>query len=96
MITCRIIKLRDSGLLMKWISDFIPNAHQCLDTGKSKTQREQLAKGVESLALSRLTGAFALLLIGFLAALLIFIAQTFLLRVNQLSAGKKAIVYLFL
>ena len=71
------MKLREAGLLSKWYKDYSPDLRECYDNVRAKTQREQLSHEFVPLVIKRLTGGFAALLIGYFAALLIFIGQRF-------------------
>ena len=57
--------MREAGLIQKWNNDFIADVHQCL--GKKKNQIES---ELQALTLKDFTSAFAVLIIGFIMAII--------------------------
>lgn len=65
----RIMRMREFGLLSKWIEDLTPDIHQC--KGSSKITDE----GLEPLPLKGLSGSFFILCIGFLTSMVLLFCE---------------------
>ena len=67
----RILKLNEVGLIGKWHHDFYPKDTKCSRTNRNSRGKEPLIR----LSLGHLSGAFAILLIGYSMAFLVFIGE---------------------
>jgi hypothetical protein len=67
----RILQLNDVGLIGKWYHDFYPKDTKCSRANRNSRGKEPLIR----LSLGHLSGAFVILLIGYLAALLVLLGE---------------------
>jgi hypothetical protein len=81
------MEFQQAGLFDHWESGFNPMPPQCLATTKSGNQKQETKPSV--IKLSNLTGAFAVLLIGFSASFLIFLFE---LKDLNTSTSKQPVV----
>ena len=73
LITWRIMRMREVGLLSKWYAENIPDARRCFRDKRTKNDRKPDI--TIALSLKSLSGAFLALLIGFLFSLIVFICE---------------------
>lgn len=62
--------MREAGFLKKWYDDNSPDVHQCINDNNKKDRNQ-----IEPLSVDNLAGAFICLLIGFTAALFLFLLE---------------------
>ena len=79
----RILRLKEAGLIDKWVSEYIPKDAKCWSSQKTTTtttnngRNNKNAEPYKPLSLDRLSGAFVVLLVGYCLALLVFAAEIF-------------------
>jgi hypothetical protein len=66
------LKLKEAGLIDKWIDAFLPMHPKCSDNKHNhKTEKKPLTR----LSLGHLSGAFVILLIGYLVTIFVCIGE---------------------
>ena len=65
--------MKEAGLIDKWASKYVPKDTKC-----STSNRKEKQDPLKRLSLNHLSGAFYILLIGYLFAILIFLAEHFI------------------
>ena len=66
----RILRLKEAGLIDKWASKYVPKDTKC-----STPNRKEKQEPHKRLSLSHLSGAFAVLIIGYSFAFLVFLVE---------------------
>ena len=64
--------MRESGLLKYWYKQGLPDVHQCI---RYRKQKEIMLADILSLSLKGLTGAFIVIILGSIAAFLVFLGE---------------------
>jgi hypothetical protein len=70
----RISELNEFGLISLWMKQFEPNTKPCYSE-HIKDSRDRKTETRQRLSLTNLMGAFAVLAVGYLLSLLIFLAE---------------------
>jgi ionotropic glutamate receptor len=68
------MELREIGLISLWMKQFEPNTKPCYSE-HIKDSRDRKTETRQRLSLTNLMGAFAVLAVGYLLSLLIFLAE---------------------
>ena len=69
------MRINEAGLLQKWVNDRRPKVEECFPSTKMK-RGQTVAEGREPLPLKGFWGAFIVLAVGTVSALMVFIIET--------------------
>ena len=76
----RILEMRAIGLIDIWTQWYQPDVRQCLDEA-DKITKTAAQKEPPRLSLKNLTGAFVVLLIGYVVSFLVFLVENIFYRI---------------
>lgn len=71
---CRMLRVSETGLFDEWRKRNQPNAYERCNTFR-RSRKSGKKQDLARLSLSNLIGPFAILLVGFVFSLLIFVAE---------------------
>jgi hypothetical protein len=69
------MELREIGLISLWMKQFEPNTKPCYSENINDSRDRKTDETRQRLSLTNLMGAFAVLAVGYLLSLLIFLAE---------------------
>ena len=71
------MKMMEAGLLDFWYGQGLPDVHQCSDNNHFNDRRN-----ISALNLKNLTGAFSILVVGYILSIVVFIFENVFRRIK--------------
>ena len=89
---CRITEIMDYGLLEFWTLQYQSDVRKCLDKSEKLMQVKPSSDGPPRLSLRNLTGAFVILLFGYMVALFVFVAEKLIFWAQPSAAVRRRVL----